>query len=650
MKKLSIFSTLLVAMGMGFTSCSDMLEKDSSDKVYVSAQDTLYSYWGILQKVQGIAERNVIINEIKGDLVTGSSYVSDSINNIANYEQVENGSSALANISDYYAVINNCNLYLESCDTAAIKNNNQYMVEEYAQVLAIRAWTYLQMVYLYGEVSFYTQGIRSLSFLDSYDGKTVNKNTLATELGPQLLQIQAKVGFNYPSYGDYDTGGGVTVSAALCMFHPYLVYADMQLAAGNYDEAAYRYWEWLLENDGALSNSCFPYKYKSKKDDDYTYTATSYVSQFTNATRVGDELITVIPSASNKQFGKMLTGVANLYGYTSNSVQSTEEGSEDDGSDASTSASLSLSLNYKKELDPSQAYLDLNKAQYYVAPTGVVMYQGDVRGTAGSNASLYRSTNTDDNKQYLFIQKFCPYRSFTYNIPLYRRSQVWLRLAEAINRMGFPEYAFAILKDGLCAASLPKIETYQVSVEDEEGNVTTETRERFVAGDAYYIDSLEYMRAKSYPQLDFTNDKWTTSSTYNTSYSYNGQDYKKEIEHMGIHVHGCGDVEGYSDTLYFDYKKILAAAELTPESPLEDRVNAIENVIVDEMALECAFEGTRFSDLVRIADHKNQAGYNGNLWFAAKVAGRNGNNTVDKALLEKLKQQSNWYLPVPAWK
>jgi hypothetical protein len=278
------------------------------------------------------------------------------------------------------------------------------------------------------------------------------------------------------------------------------------------------------------------------------------------------------------------------------------------------------------------------------------MYQGDVRGTAGSNASLYRSTNTDDNKQYLFIQKFCPYRSFTYNIPLYRRSQVWLRLAEAINRMGFPEYAFAILKDGLCAASLPKIETYQVSVEDEEGNVTTETRERFVAGDAYYIDSLEYMRAKSYPQLDFTNDKWTTSSTYNTSYSYNGQDYKKEIEHMGIHVHGCGDVEGYSDTLYFDYKKILAAAELTPESPLEDRVNAIENVIVDEMALECAFEGTRFSDLVRIADHKNQAGYNGNLWFAAKVAGRNGNNTVDKALLEKLKQQSNWYLPVPAWK
>jgi hypothetical protein len=227
---------------------------------------------------------------------------------------------------------------------------------------------------------------------------------------------------------------------------------------------------------------------------------------------------------------------------------------------------------------------------------------------------------------------------------------VWLRLAEAINRMGFPEYAFAILKDGLCAASLPKIEKYQVSIEDEEGNITTETRERFVEGEANCIDSLEYVRAQAYSQLDFTNDKWTKGSTITVSYTYNGQEYKKELTHMGIHVHGCGDVEGYADTLYFDYKKILAAAELTPESPLSDRVNAIENVIVDEMALECAFEGTRFSDLVRIADHKNQAGYNGTLWFATKVAGRKGSDLVDQSLLEKLKSQSNWYLPVPAWK
>ena len=35
------------------------------------------------------------------------------------------------------------------------------------------------------------------------------------------------------------------------------------------------------------------------------------------------------------------------------------------------------------------------------------------------------------------------------NIPLYRTATVYLRLAEAINRMGYPDAAFAILKDGI---------------------------------------------------------------------------------------------------------------------------------------------------------------------------------------------------------
>jgi len=42
-------------------------------------------------------------------------------------------------------------------------------------------------------------------------------------------------------------------------------------------------------------------------------------------------------------------------------------------------------------------------------------------------------------------------RLFTYapQIILYRSSTVWLHLAEAFNRMGYPDAAFAILKDGL---------------------------------------------------------------------------------------------------------------------------------------------------------------------------------------------------------
>ncbi len=78
----------------------------------------------------------------------------------------------------------------------------------------------------------------------------------------------------------------------------------------------------------------------------------------------------------------------------------------------------------------------------------------------------------------------------------------------------------------------------------------------------------------------------------------------------------------------------------------------MENIIVDELALETAFEGNRYGDLIRIAGHKNEAGYNGTDWFAWKIARRNNNFTDNAALFDaslkaKLLNKSNWYLSLP---
>jgi hypothetical protein len=52
----------------------------------------------------------------------------------------------------------------------------------------------------------------------------------------------------------------------------------------------------------------------------------------------------------------------------------------------------------------------------------------------------------------------------------------------------------------------------------------------------------------------------------------------------------------------------------------DDYINAMEDLLCDEYAMEFAFEGTRFSDLRRLALHKNQAGtYGGNfgdIWLS----------------------------------
>ena len=76
------------------------------------AQDSVYSAFGILMSVQKVAERTIILDATRSDLVTTSAYTTDSIMELVNFENPEDGSNALLNVADYYHIINSCNFYL----------------------------------------------------------------------------------------------------------------------------------------------------------------------------------------------------------------------------------------------------------------------------------------------------------------------------------------------------------------------------------------------------------------------------------------------------------------------------------------------------------------------------------------------------------
>ena len=88
MKKKSIISLLIscIVFGATFTSCEDMLSPDSERHSYEIAQDTLYSYWGIVKSLQNVAERYIVLGECRGELVSGTGYVSDTITAILNFD------------------------------------------------------------------------------------------------------------------------------------------------------------------------------------------------------------------------------------------------------------------------------------------------------------------------------------------------------------------------------------------------------------------------------------------------------------------------------------------------------------------------------------------------------------------------------------
>lgn len=74
--------------------------------------------------------------------------------------------------------------------------------------------------------------------------------------------------------------------------------------------------------------------------------------------------------------------------------------------------------------------------------------------------------------------------------------------------------------------------------------------------------------------------------------------------------------------------------------PLEERTLLIEDLIIAERAMELAFEGKRFTDLVRIATRRNDPAY-----LADRVAAKFEGTEHYEAVRNKLMNPENWYLP-----
>jgi hypothetical protein len=169
-------------------------------------------------------------------------------------------------------------------------------------------------------------------------------------------------------------------------------------------------------------------------------------------------------------------------------------------------------------------------------------------------------------------------------VMVYRVATLYLRYAEAVNRAGKPNLAFAVLKHGMNSDALavdtivPRHEKYTV-----------------------YTDSTGTF-------IDYVNFE-------NIVFDQN----------IGVHSRGCGNME-------------LAADYLIPAlGSKEDSILWVEEKIIEELALETAFEGNRFQDLMRIAKRRNSPAY-----LADKVAAKHTGN--QQAIRSKLMDENNWYI------
>lgn len=586
------------------SSCSDMFDDGSNRYVYDpdlnEKVDSMFYINGILKGVQQAIDQNVLVNELRGDLLSATTHASTDLQRLAAFDYVDGNKYDSAYV--YYRIINNCNYYVAHRDTMLATGSTYVAMKEYAEAKAIRAWAYLQLARNYGSVPFYTTPLTDISEVEN--AANMEKKDLSgivQELAPDLEQY---VELPVPSWKEFnagtdDWGQTKTVITSKMMIPVRLILADLYLENGDYAKAAHHYFEYLKKNELRVRGYVAQWtNYPTMSDIPNslrTGTYSAYPEGTWNSVYNADiETVTYVAMATNKLRGE-ITELPGLFGY--NYYASA------DGKPASDEPAL----------EPSTAYLDLSNSQNYYYAMGTNMRDavhtyasvGDMR--YHNSYGRYNSANTSEPVNIILKYKNA-------NINLYRTTGVYLKLAEAINRMGHPDVAFAVLKDGW---------NYRL-----EMDTTYMTKE-----------GLEFLNT-TVPFL-----------TPENRVVFNDEDEYDDFStgNQPIHARGCGYTAGNKSLYKFqtEIDKKLASLNhaypenATAEDSLKINMDCVEDLLCDEMALELAFEGSRFSDLCRIARHKNAdnpwgANY-GSLWLRDKLLFKN-------PVLD-LSDPNNWYMP-----
>ncbi|MFC0877732.1 RagB/SusD family nutrient uptake outer membrane protein [Saccharicrinis sp. FJH2] len=591
----------IMLMVLGTWSCSDVLEVNPSDVLtpdqnYRDIFDANSAVIGVYGKLQELAPQYVVLNELRADLMAVTVNADHYMREVANHNVTAD--NPWVDPQPFFSLILNCNDVMKNLKIMVDEHkiSKEEFNPRYSDIAAVRSWTYLQLAIHYGHVPYITEPIDQLSDVSKID---------QGEYPFLSLEVMVDTLVNFMESVPYK---GLYTDQNLLLsnngFSPQISYIDKEFLLG----------ELHLWNNDYLQAAEY-YKRIMERS----------VGNF-DRYKVGTDFFT---------FSHYHCGYIRYYEHDLNSVVNHW------GTLFSTYGSGDYYdewiwvMYYSSTYTPSP-FIDLfsnTYGNYYFKPSNLIVsdwkgqiqqngFPGDFRGDIEDEDGNSGSYKTINGQPVItkYISDFDPGNPYDKNGKwfLWRSAGLHLRFCEATNR-----YAQEMGADNLTVDSL-EADNWQ----------TNEALALYKVSYALLNNSFRPNFETDDPANDFT-QRHQTHLPFPFDFdarSTSINDNPPAVRALWYRNEGIRN-RAYLDNVPY-YPENIDSVGL---------INYLEDRIIEEDALELAFEGQRWGDLVRIALRRDDPSY-----LADKVADKLAaeGNADAEAVRVKLSNEENWWLPL----
>lgn len=266
MKKFLIKNVFVAMMAAaGLVSCKKMLDVEPQDQLgveqmYRNVYDADAAINGIYGKFQGLAERYILLNELRADMLDFTANANEHMRQLSTHTVSED--NPYASPRPFYELILNCNDVLTHFDI--MRRENKLKEAEYEQrysdVACMRSFLYLQLGIHYGKVPYVTDALETVD-------EVKNESRFPILEFDVLLDSLINFTEAVPFKDQYPSGTTMNISVDGYQSNKFFInkkvlLGDLYLWKGKYREAATYYRQVMETSTSGETGSRYYIQYK----------------------------------------------------------------------------------------------------------------------------------------------------------------------------------------------------------------------------------------------------------------------------------------------------------------------------------------------------------------------------------------------------